>query len=291
MTALHQHPELPSSINATSVGVAAFRPFSAGHLEVRLARSALDVLGAQRLRYRVFYEEMVATAAPAVARERRDFDRFDDICEHLVVVDRRGGDDRVVGTYRFLRREHAAEAGGFYSSAEYDIAPLLTSGCTLMELGRSCVDGSCRDRGTMQLLWRGIAEYVAAHRIDVMFGCGSLPGADAERHVAALSHLHHRHLAPAHLRATARPDRRANIPVLAPDSYDARAAVASLPPLIKGYFRIGGFVGDGAVVDAEFNTTDVFIIVKTELITGRYTRHYDLGGRPETGGAPSAAAH
>lgn len=279
MTAFQQHPELPSSQQSTLGGNGAFQPVVAGHLEVRLATSPTEIAEAQRLRYRVFFEEMGARASGQVSAERRDFDRYDDICDHLIVIDRSDGGARIVGTYRFLRREHAAAAGGFYSSGEFDLTPLMSHDGAIMELGRSYVDGTCRDRGTMQLLWRGIAEYVTLHRIDIMFGCGSLPGADGARHAAVLSYMHYRHLAPPELRASALPHRRANVALVPESALESRAALAGLPPLIKDYLRIGGFIGDGAVLDHEFNTTDVCIIVKTDRITGRYTRHYDLPGR------------
>ncbi len=282
MTALHQHPELPSSLQATRGGSGTFQPVVADHLEVRLAVTPGEVAEAQRLRYRVFFEEMGARPSRDVAAERRDFDDFDDVCDHLVVIDRGSGIERVVGTYRFLRREHAAAAGGFYSGGEFDLTPLMRHDGAIMELGRSCVEPSCRDRGTMQLLWRGIAEYVTAYRVDIMFGCGSLPGRDAEQHAATLSFLHHQHLAPPELRATALAERRVTLPLMPLETIDRRAVMMALPPLIKGYLRIGAVIGDGAVSDDQFNTTDICIIVKTDRITGRYTRHYDLAGRSKS---------
>ncbi|MDX2223102.1 MAG: GNAT family N-acyltransferase [Rhodospirillaceae bacterium] len=294
MTAL-QPMTAATADRASTCHTATFRPVVAGNQVVKLAQASDEIAAAQALRYRVFYQEMGATPLPEIAAAARDFDPFDEVCEHLIVVDRDGGTDRVVGTYRFMRREHARIAGGFYSAAEYDIAPLLRHPGAIMELGRSCVDADFRDRNTMQLLWRGIAEYVMAHRIDVMFGCGSLPGTDAGAHAAALSYLHHKHLAPAHLRPTALPERRAAVGLIAPEHLDAKRALAALPPLIKGYLRLGAFIGDGAVVDEQFNTTDVCIVVKTDLITGRYTRHYDLAARPaddtaQRGNAPSPRA-
>ena len=145
-----------------------------------------------------------------------------------------------------------------------------------MELGRSCVDISYRDRSTMQLLWRGIAEYVMAHRIEVMFGCGSLSGTDPNRHALALSYLYYNHLAPEDLRVKALPERFIEMRRVNPETIDARRALVALPPLLKGYLRAGAFIGDGAVIDKQFNTIDICVIVKTDLITGRYTRHYDL---------------
>lgn len=254
-----------------------FTPVTAGQQVLRLAESDADIAAAQRLRYRVFYDELGAHPSPEIAAHRHDVDAFDDICEHLIVEDMalpKG--KRVVGTYRFLRREHATIAGGFYTANEFDIGLLQRRSGAIMELGRSCVDISYRDRSTMQLLWRGIAEYVMAHRIEVMFGCGSLSGTDPNRHALALSYLYYNHLAPEDLRVKALPERYIEMRRVNPETIDARRALVALPPLLKGYLRAGAFIGDGAVIDKQFNTIDICVIVKTDLITGRYTRHYDL---------------
>ncbi len=258
----------------------AFEPVIAGNQIIRLATSKAEIDAAQALRYRVFYDEMGAHPLPEMESARRDFDRYDATCDHLIVVDQnRSKNDQVVGTYRFMRREHARAAGTFYTAAEYDISPLLAVPGALMELGRSCVDANYRDRATMQLLWRGIAEYSNIHDIKVMFGCASLPGTNPDQLATQLSYLYHYHLAPEALRTQAIPERFTDMCLLPKEAIDPRRALASLPPLLKGYLRVGGFVGNGAVVDHQFNTTDVCIIVKTDLIAGRYTRHYDLGER------------
>ncbi len=267
-----------------------FSPVVAGHQIIRLAASAAEIEAAQRLRYRVFYEEMGAKPLPDVEAEKRDFDHFDDTCDHLVVIDRSEPHHAtVVGTYRFMRQPHAAKAGDFYSADEYDLSRLKANGGTVMELGRSCVDPAFRNRHTMQLLWRGIAEYVTTHNIDLMFGCASFPGTDTAALAHALSYLHHNHLAPDPLRASALPARRVDMNILPPEKVDRRAALAAMPPLVKGYVRVGAYVGDGAVIDHQFNTTDVCIIVQTERITGRYARHYALDNRPDNTGDEATA--
>lgn len=254
-----------------------FVPVTAGSQVIRLATSADELDAAQALRYRVFYDEMGAKPDADMAATRRDFDRFDRICDHLLVVDRDRAEDPVVGTYRFIRREHARAAGSFYSASEFDIGKLASFPGTVLELGRSCVDAKYRNRATMQLLWRGISEYVNAFGIDLMFGCASLHGTNPEELAVQLSYLYHYHLAPEALRATALAHLKVNMDILPKEAIDPKRALASLPPLLKGYLRVGGFIGDGAVVDHQFNTTDVCIIVKTDLIAERYTRHYDIG--------------
>ena len=263
-------------------------PVVAGNQIIRLASSANELDAAQALRYRVFYDEMGAHPLPEMAATLRDFDRYDAACDHLVVVDQqRPYDTQVVGTYRIMRREHARAAGGFYSSSEYDISKLTGYSGVVMELGRSCVDAAYRDRATLNLLWRGIAEYLNTHSVDLMFGCASLPGTDPEKLAMQLSYLYHYHLAPEAIRTKALPERYTNMNLLPKEAIDAKRVLASLPPLLKGYLRVGAFVGDGAVVDHQFNTTDVCIIVKTEMIAGRYTRHFDLAERHPDHGAAS----
>lgn len=248
-----------------------------GTLAVRLAESPSEVAASQQLRYRVFYEEMGAEPTPEMARTRRDVDRFDEVADHLLVIDhaRGAGPQSVIGTYRLIRRSAAERIGRFYSAAEYDISTMVAYPGEILELGRSCVDVSARNRPIMQLLWRGIAAYVFHHQIDVMFGCASLPGTDPEALAVPLSYLYYHHLAPPALRPRALPSRYVDMRRLPTNAIDPPKALAELPPLIKGYLRLGGFVGDGAVIDRQFNTTDVSIVVKTDLITDKYSRHYE----------------
>jgi len=255
---------------------ASFKPIRNGSLVARLAGNEADVDAAQALRYRVFFEEMKARPSARNVALARDFDDFDQVCDHLLVIaddcpDLPGG---VVGTYRLLRRGVADAGPGFYSSGEYDLSRLLAVDGEILELGRSCVDAGHRTRPTMQLLWQTIAAYLSHHDIKLMFGCTSLPGADPRRLSVALSYLYHFHLGPEAMRPVALPERYINMARIAKSEINTRAALSALPPLIKGYIRLGWFVGDGAVVDEQFNTTDVCILVKTDLVTEKYYRHY-----------------
>jgi len=248
----------------------------AGSLRVRLAAAAEDVRAAQVLRYRVFYEEMGAKPDQRAEALQRDVDAFDTVCDHLLVIDYAGdAAGEVIGTYRLIRRDAAAAHGSFYSAAEYDLAPIVEYPGEILELGRSCVDARHRNRPTMQLLWRGIAAYVFHHDIALMFGCASLPGTDPATLAMPLSYLYHHHLAPPALRPCALSHRRVDMRQVAAGDLDPVRGMGLLPPLVKGYLRLGGFVGDGAVVDHQFNTTDVCIVVKTDLVTDKYYRHYE----------------
>ena len=262
---------------------AGFGELRTGNLGVRIAIDPAEVDAAQALRYRIFYSEMGAHPDAETAARQRDRDLYDDVADHLLVLDHNlgQGPQAVVGTYRLIRRAAAERVGGFYSASEYDLTPLLLHPGQVLELGRSCVDARYRSRAAMQLLWSGIAAYISKHQIDVMFGCASLPGTDLTLLAPQLAYLHAHHLAPPPLRPRALPERFVAMDRMNPAALDPRLALAELPPLVKGYLRLGGFVGDGAVIDGQFNTTDVCVVVKTELVTEKYSRHYErkIGGR------------
>jgi L-ornithine Nalpha-acyltransferase len=250
-------------------------------LQVRLAEGEAEIDAAQALRYRVFYEEMGAEPTPEMARRRRDFDGYEAVCDHLLVFDhaKGAGVEAVVGTYRLIRRDMAARSGGFYSAAEYDLGKIPEFPGEILELGRSCTDVSARSGAVARLMWRGISEYVFHYRIGLMFGCASLHGTDPDALALPLAYLHHYHRAPPELGMRARDERYVDMNRMPKDAIDPARAQALLPPLIKGYLRLGGFVGEGAVIDRQFNTTDVSIIVKTDLVTDRYYRHYERRAR------------
>lgn len=263
-----------------------FLALRSGPLEARLARTPEEVDAVQALRYQVFYEEMMARPSPEIAATRRDFDVFDGYCDHLMVLDTTLGDgpEAVIGTYRFLRRSVAAKIGRFYSQDEYNIRRLLQGHDEIMELGRSCVHRDHRRQQTMQLMWRSIAHYIQHYKVTLMFGCASFPGTQPDDHAVPLSYLSYTHLAPLALRPKALRDRYVEMRRLPREAVDGKAAIAALPPLIKGYLRLGGFVGEGAVVDQQFNTTDVSIVVKTDWVTGKYIRHYHRDATPRGAG-------
>lgn len=258
-----------------------------GNLEVRLARSRGDLRRAQKLRYEVFYEEMDAIPNASAMISRRDEDPYDEICDHLLVVDH--GDlvstakqpwrkiPRVVGTYRVLRQDMAQLHGGFYSQGEYDINPLLAAKSReydFLELGRSCVLKAYRNRRTVELLWHGIWTYVREHGVDVMIGCASFPGVDPKRHATALSFLHHNSLAPKEWRVKAHDRLYVNMNMMPAKDIDPRVALKGMPPLIKGYLRLGAMFAREAVIDRQFNTTDVLVILPVAQLNPRYVAHY-----------------
>ena len=256
-----------------------------GSLILRQATGNEEIRACQRLRYRVFYEELGARVESAAHATGMDADRFDPICDHLVVIQTGGhpddtaimlDDGELVGTYRLLRQEVADAHGGFYTQSEFDIAPVISAhpNRRFLELGRSCVLKPFRTRPVVELLWQGIWNYVRVHGIDVMLGCASLEGTDPARHATALSFLAQSAAAPAEWRVRALPGLYVDMNMIPADRIDMKDALRQLPPLIKGYLRLGCYIGDGAIIDHQFNTVDVLIILPVSAINERYFAHF-----------------
>jgi len=232
------------------------------HFELRLAGSEAEMRAAQRLRYRVFVTELGGDGALVDHDAGLEADRFDPFFDHLMLLDhRRAEDDRVVGVYRVMRTDQATRARQFYSEDEYDLTRLRATGRPLLELGRSCVHPDYRGGTAMMHLWNGLAEYIATHGIEVMFGVASFHGLDPAPLAGPLSLLHHRHLAPADIRPVARDAGFQAMDLIAADDLDRPAAIRAMPALIKAYLRLGGFVGQGAFIDRPFNCIDVCLVM------------------------------
>ena len=250
-----------------------------GNLETRLARTNSEIDAAQAVRYRVFVEEMNAQIAPDAMHRRRDIDAWDMVCDHLLVLDTSiEGDteEQIVGTYRLLRQDVARHSGGFYSQSEFDVDALLARHPEkrFMELGRSCVLPAYRTKRTVELLWQGNWAYALKHGVDAMFGCGSFSGTVPEEHALALSFLHNNALARGEWAVGARPELFRTMDLMPQEAINPRKALSAMPPLIKGYLRLGAMAGEGAVVDHQFRTTDILIVLPISNISGRYLNYY-----------------
>ncbi|MGV8997574.1 MAG: GNAT family N-acetyltransferase [Parvibaculaceae bacterium] len=279
----------PSADEAMKAATEVAVPMSFGRkgtLEVRIATTPAEIDAAQALRYHVFYEEMSATPDAETRATRRDVDRFDSFCDHLLVFDHKLVDgaeegifrpETVVGCYRLLRQSVADCNGGFYTANEFEIDKLLARAgpdMQFLELGRSCVLQPYRTRPTVELLWHGIAQYVASRNLDVMIGCASFEGTDAADLAIPLSYLYHYHLTPDEWHVRALPDRFTEMNLIPKDQINPKQAWRMLPPMIKGYLRAGCYIGDGAVIDKQFGTTDVLIVFPVAQIAERYANKF-----------------
>lgn len=247
---------------------------------IKIAETDAERAAAQRLRYRVFVEEMGAHASPEQHRARREWDRFDPVADHLILCDQTAACDpleRVVGAYRLIPHQAALTGPGFYSASEFDLGPILATRRPALELGRSCVARGHRGGAAMHLLWNGLADYVASRGIELLFGVASFPGVDPDPIAEALSLLHHCHLAPAELRVQARAEAFCAMDRVPRCSIEERRALDAIPPLIRAYLRLGGYVGEGAWIDRAFNTIDVCVVMDTQRMSDRYRMFYERG--------------
>lgn len=245
--------------------------------DVRLATDETDLKAAQRLRYRVFVEELGGDGEMVDHAARLERDEFDPVVDHLVLVDkRRDADalDHVVGVYRLLPSDRAADFGRFYCDSEYDLSKLKASGRPLLELGRSCVLPDYRGGAGLFLMWNAMSQYVLDRGVEILFGVASFHGTDAQPLAQPLSWLHHNHLAPEELRPVARAEGFQNMDLIDKDDLDRRAAMLGMPALIKAYLRLGGTVGEGAFLDRPFNTTDVLLMMDTAAMPAKHRDFY-----------------
>jgi len=242
---------------------------------VKIAETKDELRAAQALRYDVFVRELGGSGDMVDHQAGLEKDRFDRFFEHMIITDTAIG--QVVGVYRLLRDDQAQVAGQFYSEDEYDLTLLKSSGRKLLELGRSCLHQEYRGGTAMFHLWNGLADYVARHKIEVLFGVASFHGTDIATLAEPLSMLNHNHLAPPDLRMRALDQHYQPMDLIAADDLDRRKAMLQVPALIKAYLRLGGFVGDGAFIDEKFNTTDVCLVLDTARLNARQSRMYAGG--------------
>ena len=238
------------------------KPRRAQHLYLSLARNEAEIAEAQRLRYKVFAEEMGATLS---GNNGLDVDGFDAFCDHLLV--RENGTHQVIGTYRILSPHKANEAGGYYAAGEFDLSRINHLFDRTVEVGRACVHRDYRNGGTIAMLWAGLAKYMQMHHYEYMIGCASVPMNDGGHAAASLYYkLKDEHLAPAEYRVF--PHNPLPIHALNKEMQTA------CPPLIKGYLRLGAQICGAPAWDADFNTADMLVMLSLSKVNHRYAAHF-----------------
>ena len=255
-----------------------FSKIEVDNFVIKIAEKKSELKRAQALRYSVFYKEK--KAIPTISKKilRLDYDKIDKFADHLIVIDknRRGIKNKIVGNYRLLRGDITDHCGGFYTSSEFDLSKILKSykNNQILELGRSCVHKDYRNGNIMNLLWKAIAEYIKLYDIKILLGCASFHGTDVMKYTNQLSYLRNNFSLPDELSVKSLDSKSysTNIKINS-DTGDIRTFV-KLPPLIKGYIRIGGKVSHDFFIDHNFNTIDLCVIVRTDNIDEKYKKKY-----------------
>lgn len=247
-----------------------------GTIIARLAGTQFEIELAQKLRFDVFFSDrgLVKNHTDGV-----DADAYDPHCAHLLLLDTAVSGsvaDQLVGTARLLLDENASLAGGFYSENEFTLRGLRTrqAGRRFLEIGRTCVKPQWRSKRTAELMWQGIWAFALDHQVDVLVGCASFNGTVPAAHAMSLSFMHHYHRAKGAWRVKALPELSSSMDLMPLEAINLKQAMLAMPPLLKGYLRVGAMIGNDCVVDHDFGTTDVFVVLPVANIAKRYIRHY-----------------
>ncbi|MBT9383386.1 GNAT family N-acetyltransferase [Pseudooceanicola sp. CBS1P-1] len=220
----------------------------------RLAETEADLAAAQRLRARAFLGQA----------EGRDADAFDALCAHVLVEDRRDG--RLVCCFRMLPLAAGREIGRSYSAQYYELSGLEAFEGPMVEMGRFCIDPQARDPDILRVAWGAMTDYVDRNGVELLFGCSSFKGTDAELYLDAFAMLRARHLAPRRWLPRVKAPRVFRFARLLRRPPDAQRALRAMPPLLRTYLAMGGWVSDHAVVDPQMNTLHVFTGVEIAAI-------------------------
>ncbi len=225
---------------------------SQARYRARFASEISEIQAAQRLRYRAFIDGTDASDRPGA----RDADPFDEICQHVLIET--ATDGRLVACFRLLPLTSGDEIAASYAAQFYELSALRDYQGRMVEMGRFCIDPDIRDADILRVAWAAMTRYVDETGVDMLFGCSSFQGCDAAAYHDAFAMLRDRHLAP----------KRWLPKVKAPDVFrfarrlrripDARRAMLTMPPLLRGYLALGGWVSDHAVIDRDLGTLHVF---------------------------------
>ncbi len=255
-----------------------FSKIDVDNFVIKIAEKKSELKKAQALRYSVFYKEK--KAIPTISKKilRLDYDKVDNFADHLIVIDKnkKSIKNKIVGTYRLVRGDIATHSGGFYTSSEFDLSKILNSykHNQILELGRSCVHQDYRNGTIMNLLWKAIAEYVKLYDIKILLGCASFNGTNVMKYTNELSYLRKNFSLPDEMSVKSLDTKIYPAYTKINSNINDLRTFVKLPPLIKGYLRIGGKVSNDYFVDYKFNTIDVCVIVNTNNIDKKYKRKY-----------------
>ncbi len=250
-----------------NLGTVPVVPMRAGKYEVRLARTPEEIEAAQKLRYRVMYEERGGRPALEKVRLGADVDEWDDIAWHVIVTDTTASSLSVLGTLRLVSNLRLKPGQKFYTEEAFDLSALREHFASILELGRFCIDASGRQGVILMLIWKWTMQFIVDNHIDVMTGCASFPGMDVERHRDVLGFLYRNNLAPEALRPRPVLDNFVNLSEVADSNAGFDEATKDIPTLLRGYLKLGARVSDAAILDPVFNTTFIAIyVVASEML-------------------------
>jgi len=250
-----------------------FKPIIFKNFMIKIAESNFEIKKAQSLRYKIFFKEKKIKRNNLKFLLQRDYDFYDKISDHLIIIDNnRKVKDNVIGTYRLLRGNSAKLYRGFYTEKEFDISNLKKnfSSKDILELGRSCIHSEYRSGIVLKLLWKGISKYIKICKIKILMGCASFNGTNPNKFKDEFSLLYKSYRLPKNYKVKSLQNNE-----LSPEKNIKQSIILNrLPPLIKGYLRAGGMVSENFYIDKEFETIDYCVIMLTDKIISRYKNKF-----------------
>ena len=250
-----------------------FHPITFKNFTIKISQSNLEIKKAQSLRYRIFFKEKKIKRKDFKYLLQRDYDFYDKISDHLIIIDNnREVKDNVIGTYRLLRGNCAKLYKGFYTEQEFDLSNLKKnfSSKDILELGRSCVHHEYRSGIILKLLWQGISRYIKIYKIKILLGCASFNGTNPSKFKDEFSLLYESYRLPKNYNVKSLQDNEISFR----KNIKHSTVLNKLPPLIKGYLRAGGLVSENFYIDREFETIDYCVIMLTDKIISRYKNKF-----------------
>ena len=250
-----------------------FNPIVFKNFTVKIAETNFEIKKAQHLRYKIFFKDKKAKNKPISNLFKRDFDFYDKVSDHIIIIDNnRNNNDNVVGTYRLLRGNFAKIYKGFYTEQEFDISNLKKhfSNSNMLELGRSCVHTDYRSGIILKLLWQGISNYINNYKIKILFGCASFQGTDPKKFINEFNLLRKNFCLSDEFNVKSLQKNYFHFQIL----QNEKMVFKNLPPLIKGYLRAGGMMSKDYFIDKKFNTIDFCVVVLIDQIVNRYKNKF-----------------
>ena len=250
-----------------------FDPIVFKNYTIKIAKSNFEIKKAQSLRYKVFFKEKNIKRKNLKSLLQRDYDFYDKISDHLIIIDNdRQVKDNVIGTYRLLRGNNAKLYKGFYTEQEFDISNLRKnfSSKDILELGRSCIHSAYRSGIILKLLWQGISKYIKIYKIKILMGCASFNGTNPSKFKDEFFLLYDSYRLPKNYNVKSLQDNKLSFG----KNTNHSTILNRLPPLMKGYLRAGGMVSENFYIDRQFETIDYCVIMLTEQIVSRYQNKF-----------------
>ena len=242
-----------------------FETFESDNILIKLAETKEELEQIYRLRY---FDLILDYNKNQINENEMDKDEYDEICDQMIAVDK--NTNKVIGTYRLLKNSRLPDGMKFLAETEFDISPLKKY--EVLEVGRAVVKPEYRDGSTITMLWKGVIRYAVSENIDFMIGTASFHGVVVNKYQDSLSYLHYNHLSPEDIRCSVNKTTWSRIDLK--ENYDPLEAKKNLPPLIKGYLRLGATIGEGAYLDIPFNSLDVLIVLKISDIEQKYLKRF-----------------